>query len=431
MRSYRPYLIGFFLAVIYAVPVTQTAIELYRGDRPQFLDVFTQRPTSANLRSFERALERASVLNRFVRPWTQYLWYEALRDPGDKAVLGRGGWLFYKPDVRYLVEPAPDDALPAIITFRGQLARRGIRLMVMPVPGKPSIYPDRITGRADFADGSVSWHTSDLIARLRRSGVETIDLLDAFVSWRRDGGAAAPLYLEHDTHWSGDTARRAAELVAARIHALGWFEGGSTGYAEKPVSIRRRGDVIRMMDVPRLESSFPVEQVWCEQVVRADSGERYKDDPHSPVLILGDSFLRMYQTDEPMAAGFIAHLARKLGAPLASIVNDGGASTLVRQQLSRRPELLEGKRVVIWEFVERDVRFGTDGWQDVPLPEEVRGAPSKRSVSESKDRRFSVCISGQCLCASLNDHPLELFSAADQHRGTPILEWNCGIRSVR
>ncbi len=386
MRSHRPYLIGFFLAVIYAVPVVQTAIELYRGGRPQFLDVFTETPTSANLRAFERALERASVLDASVRPWTQYLWYEALRDPGEKAVVGRDGWLFYKPDVRYLVEPAPDDPLPAIVRFRGQLARRGIRLMVMPAPGKPSVYPDRITGRADFADESVSWHTRELIARLRRSGVETIDLFDAFAGWRRDGGAAMPLYLEHDTHWSGATARRAAEMVAARIRTLGWFEGGSTGYAEKPVSISRRGDVLRMIDVPRLESSFPAEQVWCEQVVREDSGERYKDDPHSPILVLGDSFLRMYQTDEPMAAGFIAHLARELRTPLASIVNDGGASTLVRQQLSRRPELLEGKKVVIWEFVERDVRFGADGWQDVPLPEPALPAAPAVGVNDEGTR---------------------------------------------
>jgi hypothetical protein len=24
--------------------------------------------------------------------------------------------------------------------------------------------------------------------------------------------------------------------------------------------------------------------------------------------------------------------------------------------------------VVVWEFVERDIRFGTEGWQVIPLP---------------------------------------------------------------
>ena len=63
----------------------------------------------------------------------------------------------------------------------------------------------------------------------------------------------------------------------------------------------------------------------------------YQDDPDAEILVLGDSFLRIYQQDEPGAAGFIAHLAQELQQPLTSLVNDGGASTLVRQELYRRP----------------------------------------------------------------------------------------------
>ncbi len=102
-------------------------------------------------------------------------------------------------------------------------------------------------------------------------------------------------------------------------------------------------------------------------MVQPDTGEPYRGTPESEVLILGDSFLRVYEQDEPMAAGFIAHLARELGQPLAAIVNDGGASTLVRQALARRPTLLKNKRLVIWEFAEREIRYGAEGWRIVPL----------------------------------------------------------------
>src|SRR5213596_4163216 len=105
--------------------------------------------------------------------------------------------------------------------------------------------------------------------------------------------------------------------------------------------------------------------------MRRDPGALYTDDPESDVLVLGDSFLRIYQQDEPGSAGFVAHLARELGRPLASIINDGGASTLVRQELFRRPQLLANAKVVIWEFVERDLRLGAEGWQIVPLPPEA------------------------------------------------------------
>lgn len=366
-RSYRPWLIGFFLVVIYAVPFTQAAVEIARGDRPRFLDLFMTAPKAANLRAFEQDLQRASIFEVAARPWMQYIWYATLRNPGEKAVVGLDGWFFYKPDLRYLVEPYDGDgAFAAILSFHKQLASRGTHLIVIPVPGKPSVYPDRVSRRAD--GGMMFSHTGRLIEQLRAAGVETSDVLSTLEHWRTsDGAAAPPYYLVRDTHWTGDTARKAAEAVAANVRARGWFAGGSTEYKTKSLWIHRRGDVIRMIDVPRLEETFPPEQVRCEQVLSKD-GTPYKDDPASPVLVLGDSFLRIYETDEPKSAGFIAHLARELRTPVASIVNDGGASTLVRQQLARRPALLAGKKVVIWEFVERDIRFGTDGWQEVTLP---------------------------------------------------------------
>jgi hypothetical protein len=61
-------------------------------------------------------------------------------------------------------------------------------------------------------------------------------------------------------------------------------------------------------------------------------------------------------------------LAYELRRPVAGLINDGGGTTLVRQELYRRPALLRNKRVVVWEFVERDIRFGTEGWQVIPLP---------------------------------------------------------------
>ena len=92
----------------------------------------------------------------------------------------------------------------------------------------------------------------------------------------------------------------------------------------------------------------------------------FKDDfRKSEILILGDSFSRIYQTDSPVNAGWIAHFAKNMNRPVASIVSDGGASTLVREKLARKSSVLKGKKLLIWEFVERDLRFGAEGWKDV------------------------------------------------------------------
>lgn len=363
---------GFFLAVIFIVPLSQAGIEIYRGHVPQFLEGFTRIPTRANLRLFERDIESNSVFARIARPWVQSLLFLSLRNPGEKALMGRSGWLFYKPDVRYLVEASElqegdEDPVGAIVRFQQQLSGRGIHLLVLPVPGKPSVYPDELTRRIVLRKDDFVSPTRQVIAKLRAAGVETLDLFEAFHNLRLQAPASESYYLAQDTHWSPRAARAAAQVVSRRLIDLGWTEIGSTQYSVKPISVRRRGDIVRMVDVPGIESRFPEEEVQCYQVFDMLSGKVYKDDAQSPLLLLGDSFFRMYETDKPGSAGFIAHLAQQLGMPMASIVNDGGASTLVRQELSRRPALLDGKKLVIWEFVERDIRFGTDGWKSVPL----------------------------------------------------------------
>ena len=233
------------------------------------------------------------------------------------------------------------------------------------MPGKPSLYGRMLTARA--GGEAIDSHTRDLIARLRAAGVETYDL---FAFFGHQARRPEPWYLRRDTHWSGEAAAMAAASVASRLKSLGWVTGGARPYQERRLLVKRSSDIARMTRAPLIEAQFPVEDVACDQVVEAATGAPYRDDPAAPVLVLGDSFLRMYQTDDPGSAGFIAHLARNLRNPVASIVNDGGASTLVRQELVRRPQLLKGKQVVVWEFVERDIRFGMEGWQIVQLPAE-------------------------------------------------------------
>ena len=364
-----------FVLVIFGVGLIQAALELRQEKRPGIVDLVTQVPTEAALRAFEKNLEAHSWLLRGLLPWMQYAQYVALDDVGDKGLVGRDGWLFYKPGVRYLTQAPPGatgagDAVSAILSFRDRLAGRGIQLLVVPVPGKASVYPEMLSSRSIGRQQPVNTATLDTIARLREAGVEVLDLTAVFAQARALSSAVehAPLYLAQDTHWTPEGMRLAAKSVARRVLDRGWVEQGETDYALKTVTIHRVGDVLRMMQVPQIERHSTPEEIQGAQIVERPTGVPYHDDPGSPVLVLGDSFLRIYQSDEPGSGGFIAHLAHALQFPLASIVNDGGASTLVRQELSRKPALLENKRVVIWEFVERDIRFGTEGWQDVPLP---------------------------------------------------------------
>jgi hypothetical protein len=392
-RNAARLLVQGFLAIVFAVPLLQLGVELRRGQEVSALEVFRQKPSAANLRAYEDSLEDASVVARALRPLFQFAQFTWLRDGGEKALVGRDGWLFYKPGFDDMIargQPttATNDPVAAIVAFRDALAARGVQLLVVPAPNKESVYPDRLTRRAPEGQGLLSPTTRGLLERLRAAQVEYVDLFAAFAAARTNAPASnpAPLYLKQDSHWSPDGLSLAARAVARRLAALGWIQPGRAGFAEKPSPVNRLGDVLRMLQSVAIERASTAESVPCVQVVREDGGQLYQDEPDSEVLVLGDSFLRVYQQDEPGAAGFIAHLAKELKQPLTSLVSDGGASTLVRQELHRRPALLRNKKVVVWEFVERDLRLGTEGWQWVPLPRESGSGRQEAHALKSEIR---------------------------------------------
>jgi hypothetical protein len=396
-RSAELALVIFFLAVVASGLLIQTTVELRKGQGVGALDVFRQKPTAANLRAYERSLEDASVLARTVRPWFQFAQFAWLRDGGEKALVGRSGWLFYKPGFDDMVSRgsrphATNDPVAAVVAWRDALAARGIQLLVVLAPNKESIYPDYLTRRALRRDAMISPQTHDLMDRLKSAGVECVDLFALFAQARASAGGPgeSELYLAQDSHWSPAGVALAARAVAGRLIEKGWVKPGRTEYREKPAPVKRLGDVLRMLQSAQIEKVSVPEHVPCVQVLLDDAGQLYQDQADSEVLVLGDSFLRLYQQDEPRSAGFIAHLAKELKQPLASLVNDGGASTLVRQQLHRRPELLKHKRVVVWEFVERDIRLGTEGWQHVPLSGELRAAGPR--ATDARSRALEVAI---------------------------------------
>lgn len=428
-RGAEAALVLLFLVLIVAVPATQTALELARGERVQFTDVFRIGLNARELRQYEATLKEKSWCQRYLRPQVQRFLFAVLRDPGARAILGRNHWLFYRPDVRYLVEPerreppengargidsarlvgSPQSVLLAIRGFHDRLRERGIALLVVPIPSKPSVYPDQLSARFSPSAGPLPSPTLGFLHELDRLGIASVDLFHAFADLRQ-AQADRPLYLRQDTHWTPAGAERAAQQVAARILELGLVIRGDHPFQTVQLPVARWGDLLDMMQTPGLRQHFAPEEVVCTQVrdsalgamVPAPSDRpgtyRYPGKP-SPVLVLGDSFSRIYhfpeprslgatlgRTDEastsspaspgpkrllPGSAGFVAHLALALGTPVDAIVSDGGASTDVRHKLSTHPEILENKRVVVWEFAERDLALGRAGWEDVPLPPEL------------------------------------------------------------
>ena len=418
--------------------------------------------TSRYLRAFEKKVEDENALVLAVRPRYQLAVWNIFNDPGEKVVLGAAGkcigkscgretaeasdrWLFYRQDVEFLVQPSPldvrsaklDNPITAIKKFRDQLKAKGVELLVVVTPGKPSIYPERLTGAsaavgAENASGlNGAGHGKKILDSLTRAGFNTVDLYTPLLAAKKDDASLGPLYLNDDTHWTPRGAELAAAEIAAAVkrlesdgkinltelrqkHADGSYP---MSFVAKDSVADRMGDVGEMSGLNKF-GVFKTQRVTGHVVMqqnivkKSDTGSGqslhdcldslikncqgdiscykshfcvgkdslyydnsliydttvtpFKDDfRKAKILILGDSFSRIYQTDSPVNAGWIAHFAKNMNRPVASIVSDGGASTLVREKLARKASVLKGKKLLIWEFVERDLRFGAEGWKDV------------------------------------------------------------------
>lgn len=376
--------------------------------------------TSRYLRAFEKKVEDENALVLAVRPRYQLAVWNIFNDPGEKVVLGAAGdcigagcerdtamasdrWLFYRQDVEFLVQPSPldvrsaklDNPIKAIEKFRDQLKAKGVELLVVITPGKPSIYPERLTGHAsDGVAGNAAGlqsHGKKILDSLTRAGFNTVDLYTPLLAAKKDDASLGPLYLNDDTHWTPRGAELAAAEIAKKVREMadaGIVNIGeeSMNYAAFDSIADRMGDVGEMSGLNKF-NAFKVQKVVGHVVSQQEVSERkeppadslsdstivydttktpFKDDfRKAKILILGDSFSRIYQTDSPVNAGWIAHFAKNMNRPVASIVSDGGASTLVREKLARKAGVLKGKKLLIWEFVERDLRFGAEGWKDV------------------------------------------------------------------
>lgn len=395
-------LLASLLAVCAGFPLAQAAYEVVTEGSPHLVSFFTQAPTKENMHRWDGNAKDRSIFAKWLRPRTLQLRYDLLGEMNPKAVpgrdAGRDGWLFYNQDVDYLLHPPYHDGrfyegtfdtliagkrvnlrnpVVAILDFRERLAARGIRLLLVPVPGKPAIYPEKLAA----IGGQPPSPTLKLIEELRGKGLDVVDLYGPMLQAK----ATRPeeLYLRRDTHWTPAGMEVAADAIAAAIKGTGVLDSSRPAepatagprYASEDVEVERWGDIAEMTKVPDRKEIWAVEKVKARRLVDKATGKPYADDPRSPILWLGDSFSRIYQTDEPKAAGVIAHVAERLGRPLASVVNDGGASTVVRQQLARKGELLAGKSLVVWSFVERDLRFGSKGWLIEELPEPAPQEP--------------------------------------------------------
>jgi len=395
----RALLIALFLITIVSVPAIQLAVEL-RAPRatdglPSFgvyrvypawskiravrrpVDLWHLLPRAADLKVAEKALESDSVVSAWLLPRVQMILSGTLGAGNEQVYLGRGAWLSYRPDVDYITGPpfldggqmrrrahttgAQPYPVKAIVEFRNQLAARGIEFIAVPIPMKPGIDGDKLSGRTASHALLQNPSFSEFKARLQKDGVRIFDPGDAFLQ-QKSGQPSASAFLETDTHWRPETMERIAENLAAFIQAPASPE--EAALQVKPKEISGLGDIVRMLKLPASQNLYRPEKVTIHEV--SARGGPWRSSKDADILLLGDSFSNIFSLSAlgwGESAGFAEHLSRALGGrPLDCILrnSDGAFATreILSRDLARGRDRLAGKKLVVWEFACRELAFG-------------------------------------------------------------------------
>ena len=343
--------------------------------------------TRDRIDQFTQSLSDSSVLWQHVTPYTQAALSGALGGGTKDVCVGRDGVLFYRPDVEYVIgspfmdkatqarrkaaqpEVATDPAA-AIIDFHQQLRRRGITLVVLPVPSKTCVTPQTL-GTVGPHGGHAIHNASfaEFKARLAASGVLVLDVSDNLAQF----GQSQPAFLKTDSHWQIGTMELTARLLAEFVRGHASLDNRAMAYRRRQSEVENLGDLARMLRLPQDQRYWLPESVTIHPVTGPTS-EPWRADASADVLLLGDSYTNIYSVDG-MGWGASAGLAEQLSVELQRPVdrisrNDAGAwasRAMLCTMMSQGRNRLAGKKVVIWQFAIRELSEGD--WMLLSMPE--------------------------------------------------------------
>ena len=299
--------------------------------RSEFNDLVERPPTAESLHKFETDLADQSRFDRWVRH-TYWRIQTGIGKAPASTTVGFDGFLFpqfemgiYNSyDLSARTSFPASTLLPALLDYDSQLRKRGIHLVLFPIPVKACIYPEKLAIDYRAEDGpAYPPGYPDWLSRARQAGIDVIDITQLL--WRQKGSGADPVYLPADVHWSYRGRAIACDAVAD--HVRNRLTGiPQMKFSTEPFTVDQEGDIAHWISFGWGASKFPRVQYQCSRVVR--NGAVYVAGDEAPVLVLGDSFTAIGNSD---GYGFANELMLRLHVPVQALAVMGDPLDLPRK----------------------------------------------------------------------------------------------------
>jgi alginate O-acetyltransferase complex protein AlgJ len=291
-------------------------------------------------------------------------------------------WFFLRNELRHLANGdlatadlakanvEGTDPLPAIAKYNDELKALGVDLLLVPVPCKAAIYPEKLS---DKIDPKTVPTMSAFIAKLKAAGVDVLDLESVFKA-ERGKNPGTQLYCATDSHWSPSACQITAKLIADKFRGRKEIsENPLPGLTTLPAqTIEFHGDLIEDAQKASLpKESLPLVRAGLAVPPEGKAVRTVESDPKSAMLLIGDSHLQVFRRGGSMLAtqgGVIDHLDVAVASAVEEITMQAGGGDGPRVEIARAtvkdPGFWAKKKIVVWLFTAREFTQGK--WRMIP-----------------------------------------------------------------
>lgn len=302
-------------------------------------------------------------------------YYDKIKSDSKTVLQGKDNWFFLKSEVRCLsienfwgknaqkyaraIRPNAKDPLKAIVDYNERLKKENIKLLLLPIPPKVVIYPDKLI-KKELPIKRYDKNLSSFYKVLREHGVDVLDLTNYLLNLRKS--STEPLYCLGDSHYSSYACRAIAIELVKKIREEITLKT-TKKYKVTELSLSFTGDLYKMNS--RIDLKETRKLYYVKETTFSDN---------SPILLLGDSHTLIFETGGDMfakKAGLPSLLAAELGLPVDVIGVRGSGATPARINLYRKSkkdkDYLKRKKLIIWCFAAREFTEATAWSHAIPI----------------------------------------------------------------
>ncbi len=280
-----------------------------------------------------------------VAPWRDKLYKLSLDSDG--GILKDGLFYRYFNNTRYqdLINEGEDaSAIQMIRALHSELDQLGIDLMVVPFPFKEEVFGDRfLPGAPD--DGVMVPERLHMILNLLESGIEVLDVTEGL---RSSSDPKSLFYPYEDTHPADGGIQVAAAAITTRLERYGFapdiygLKTRVTQFTMPAKFQQRREGRYKFMPLNPSYSATIIETQFGESLSKVSSA--------SPLLILGDSFIRCPDLYGVRGGNMVDHIVRQTGVISASLSVNGSAGQAMSNLALERGAFLSNRQVAVFVF---------------------------------------------------------------------------------